>query len=55
MRFLFLVYGVIILFGVTFYTMASMGDSPSGKGGRSSSRGWSGSSGSGWSSGGGHK
>ncbi|WP_197497507.1 hypothetical protein [Cupriavidus sp. D384] len=56
MRFLFLVYGVIILFGVTFYTMASMGDSSSsGKGGRSSARGWGGSSGSGWSSGGGHK
>lgn len=53
MRFLFLVYGVIILFGVTFYTMASMGNS-SGKSG-ASSRGWGGSSGSGWSSGGGHK
>jgi hypothetical protein len=51
-RFLFLVYGLIILFSVTFYTMASMGYSSASGG---SARGWSGSSGSGWSSGGGHK
>ncbi|WP_180862810.1 hypothetical protein [Cupriavidus pauculus] len=54
MRFLFLVYGSIVLFGATFYTLASSGAMDRG-GYSSSSRGWSGSSGSGWSSGGGHK
>jgi len=49
LRFLFLVYGIIILFGVTFYTIGSTNGSSSG------SRSW-GSSGGGWSSGGGgHK
>ncbi|MGO4306020.1 hypothetical protein [Cupriavidus sp. RAF12] len=52
MRFLFLVYGVAVLFGVTFYTL---GDASGARG-----RGWSGSSGfsggsGGWSSGAGHK
>ncbi|GAA7763323.1 putative membrane protein YgcG [Cupriavidus metallidurans] len=57
MRFLFLVYGLIVLFGVTFYTLGSAGST---SGGSSSARGWSGSggyggSGGGWSSGAGHK
>jgi hypothetical protein len=54
---LFLVYGLIVLFGVTFYTLGSAGST---SGGSSSARGWSGSggyggSGGGWSSGAGHK
>lgn len=56
MRILFLVYGMIVLFGATMYTYKSVGGgSGSGGGSGTSSRGWSGSSGSGWSSGGGHK
>jgi hypothetical protein len=50
-RFLFLVYGLIVLFGVTFYSLGSIGSTS----GSSSARGWGGSSGSGWSSSGGHK
>ncbi|WP_191002160.1 MULTISPECIES: hypothetical protein [Cupriavidus] len=55
MRILFLVYGMIVLFGATMYTYKSVGGSGGGSGGGTSSRGWSGSSGGGWSSGGGHK
>lgn len=54
MRILFLVYGMIVLFGATMYTYKSVGGGGGGGSG-TSSRGWSGSSGSGWSSGGGHK
>ncbi|MGO4815396.1 hypothetical protein AB4156_38435 [Cupriavidus sp. 2MCAB6] len=56
MRLLYLVYGIIVLFGTTFFNIGDTGRSGSSSG-YSSARGWSGGSSgsSGWSSGGGHK
>lgn len=54
MRLLYLIYGLIVLFGATFYNLGSGTDSRSG--GTGAGRMWGGSSGGGsWSSGGGHK
>ncbi|CAG9174120.1 hypothetical protein LMG23992_02635 [Cupriavidus laharis] len=53
MRLLYLIYGLIVLFGATFYNLGS-GDYKSGSSG-GSGRIWGGSSGGNWSSGGGHK
>jgi len=54
-RLLYLVYGIIVLFGTTFFNIGE--SASSGSSGYASSRGWSGGSSgsSGWSSGGGHK
>jgi len=54
-RLLYLVYGIIVLFGTTFFNIGE--STGSGSSGYASSRGWSGGSSgsSGWSSGGGHK
>jgi len=51
-RFLYLIYGLIVLFGATFYNLGASTDRGAGGSGRV----WGGSSGGGsWSSGAGHK
>jgi len=54
-RLLYLIYGLIVLFGATFYNLGSGSDYKSGgSGGSGRVRGGSSGGGS-WSSGGGHK
>ncbi|WP_167366672.1 MULTISPECIES: hypothetical protein [Cupriavidus] len=54
MRILYLVYGLIVLFGATFYNLGS--STTGGSGGASSARSWGGGGGGGgWGAGAGHK